>query len=1213
MCGIAGILGPSNTRVVLEGQVRLMADTIAHRGPDESGLWADPGIGVALAHRRLSIIDLSPAGSQPMTSASGRYVIVFNGEIYNHQDLRRDLERSSLLRRPWRGRSDTETLLVAIEAWGLSATLQRTAGMFALALWDRHEQVLNLALDRFGEKPLYWGLCGTGASRALVFASEPAALRSYPGFNNSINHQALAEFLRLGYVPAPLSIYSGIAKLAAGHLLTIPFPLGPDLSLPVSRPWWQFNSIIESGKAAPFQSDSDALHCLEQQLKDALVDLTISDVPLGAFLSGGIDSSLIAALLQNQSRQPIRTFTIGFEEDRFNEAPFARAVADHLGTSHSETLLTSAEARALIPQLPLLYSEPFADSSQLPTHLACRSAREAGLSVVLSGDGGDELFGGYSRYFWAPRVWNRVTWLPYSVRQSLGRAITRVPPSFWNPFEKTLKVSQIGHKVHKFAERLRSVDNSDDLYLSPFISIIVTTFDSESTIYSCLDSIFSQTKAELISEVIVVDDASTDSTLSLLESYSHPLRIFTLPINSGGPAKPRNIGISNSVNNTLCFVDSDDTLTPNWLEQASIYLGRRENSALIISGYHFSCLSNKYIGTSWFTQNCSVRVFDHSSLIALGNPVAFSGTLVTFSHELSKHPIFKETSYYSGLEDYSAWLELTNKGFLVYKVNACAFSSSVSGQAGISQDNHYSRLYQLLSRYTSTLPPWLLRLRFTTKLKIYLKTLTFDPLIGLMVSILKIDYIFLPYYFLRKSPSSLPGLWLVLESLTSIVSAIRLKQQPSGLDLSQNNFPLYSSSLDLDYLPHLPRVVYPIATFLETLPRSFRIHLFIALSCRCIRLLPSFFKRQASRCCYPIFVLLSPFLAPRTEYLFSDPSVIYFSQDYDSYSVSHQLASKLGILPTSLSIIPTTYAFPTFSSLAQDIKAYLRGLATLRCFIQNLHKTSFSNLGLSDLCFLVAASFYFIRYPSSIYLSYVSQNIPAKVLLLARFLGRRSFVFNHGFFCLHPDCQNNKDFFKQASVAAATVVNSHLAPGFFLDKPSFSFVSRTQNTPKTYSPLVAIDRSNRINLATPTKSFILLTLTWKPLVDSRYPFQLDLFSYIRWLKDILSLSKNHPDYTFVIKERFPDPRLVELLRFQLDYDLFFWDKQPSHLQALDAYSTVVTYTSTIARDYATLTLKPAILYTPSWATSEALDYFVDDSYYIVTDICQLSSALASIP
>ncbi|MDC0315945.1 asparagine synthase (glutamine-hydrolyzing) [Synechococcus sp. AH-551-G15] len=466
MCGIAGLvrLFPEASDD-LGAQAAGMGAAIAHRGPDDAGVFVQPELCLALAHQRLAILDLTPAGHQPMTSASGRFVIAFNGEIYNHLAIRRQLEAAGLAP-AWRGHADTETLLAAIEAWGLEVALQRCTGMWALALVDRRDHQLQLARDRFGEKPLYWGFSGSGQQQALLFGSELAALRAYPGFQNPINRHAITELLRFCYVPPPLSIYAGIAKLPAGHWVSIPLPLQPGAALPASRPWWQLTSLIETSYAQPFSSEAEALEALEQALSQAVAGQALADVPLGAFLSGGIDSSLVTALLQSQSSRPVRTFTIGFEEAGFNEAPYARAVASYLGTDHAETFLTSADARALIPQLPQLYSEPFADSSQLPTHLVCREARRAGLTVALSGDGGDELFAGYNRYFWGPRIWNRLAWLPAPLRRSFGRAITSLPPPAWDALGRPLPIQQLGHKAHKLASRLRHVNSSDDLYRS---------------------------------------------------------------------------------------------------------------------------------------------------------------------------------------------------------------------------------------------------------------------------------------------------------------------------------------------------------------------------------------------------------------------------------------------------------------------------------------------------------------------------------------------------------------------------------------------------------------------------------------------------------------------------------------------------------------------------------------------------------------------------
>lgn len=399
-----------------------------------------------------------------MASATGRYLIAFNGEIYNHHALRRELESTVSLQRPWRGHSDTETLLAAIEAWGLEATLSRSSGMFALALWDRRERCLQLARDRFGEKPLYYGFSGSGSDQTLIFGSELAALRAYPGFTNAIDRQALASLLRFKAIAAPQCIYGGIRQLLPGHLLSVTLPL--PAALPEPRPWWCFRSMLSEVLLQPFGDAQVALQALEAAVTTAVQQQTLSDVPLGTFLSGGVDSSLVTALLQAQSSRPVRTFTIGFDETGFNEAPYARAVAAHLGTDHCEIVLTAADARQLIPSLATLYSEPFADSSQLPTHLVCREARRSGITVALTGDGGDELFGGYNHYLGGGRIWNRLAWLPWPCRRWLNHAIRSLPPAGWDALGWPLPLDQLGHKAHKLAARLEHVRTADDLYRS---------------------------------------------------------------------------------------------------------------------------------------------------------------------------------------------------------------------------------------------------------------------------------------------------------------------------------------------------------------------------------------------------------------------------------------------------------------------------------------------------------------------------------------------------------------------------------------------------------------------------------------------------------------------------------------------------------------------------------------------------------------------------
>ena len=437
MCGLAGLWLPPGC--AQGGDLRqiaaVMAAALQHRGPDDAGVWVDPAAGVAVAHQRLAILDLSPAGHQPMASGSGRYLIAFNGEIYNHQALRGQLQRSGALAQPWRGHSDTETLLAAIDAWGLDGALQRCAGMFALALWDRQERRLHLARDRFGEKPLYWGWLDQGGQRALVFASELAALRACPGVSTpAINPEALAAFFRVGCIPASLSIYSGVQQLPPGHCLEFGSP--HEHSVP--RPWWNLQEqAAEAFAKQPLGSLPPAvavLDQLEQTLQRVIAEQALADVPLGTFLSGGVDSSLITALLQAGSSRPVRSFTIAFPDEGsgevgFNEAPYAAAVAAYLGTEHTEVALTAADARALIPQLPQLYSEPFADSSQLPTHLVCREARRSGLTVALSGDGGDELFGGYNRHRLAPQLNRRFGGMPSLLRRGIARCLEHLPVS----------------------------------------------------------------------------------------------------------------------------------------------------------------------------------------------------------------------------------------------------------------------------------------------------------------------------------------------------------------------------------------------------------------------------------------------------------------------------------------------------------------------------------------------------------------------------------------------------------------------------------------------------------------------------------------------------------------------------------------------------------------------------------------------------------------
>ena len=506
MCGFCGFLiTDASVLSRAEADVSSMALAIQHRGPDDTGSWTDASAGIALGFRRLSILDLSSAGHQPMHSASGRFVMTFNGEIYNHIDLRGLLSAAQLgtPAQPWRGHSDSETLLACLEAWGLEETLQKTVGMFAIALWDKQTRTLHLARDRFGEKPLYYGWATTAstAAPAFVFGSELKALRAYPGFANPVSREALALYMRFTYVPAPYSIYQNIFKLEPGCMLSIDTSVAlqhegklleaghqvPSVPTAASAPlrppsmqgglrmhrWWSLASVVEVGAQNQIKSKEEALETLEQCLKDAVSVQSLADVPLGAFLSGGVDSSCIVALMQAQASSPVKTFTVGFEEAGFDETPHARAVAQHLGTDHNEIFVSAKQAQAVIAELPTIYDEPFADSSQIPTHLVCKAARQQ-VTVALSGDAGDELFGGYNRYFWGPRIWSRLAWLPYPARQALGAAIKTLPTGGWDALSRPMNallpesknLARVGDRAHKLASRLSGVHNLDDLYNS---------------------------------------------------------------------------------------------------------------------------------------------------------------------------------------------------------------------------------------------------------------------------------------------------------------------------------------------------------------------------------------------------------------------------------------------------------------------------------------------------------------------------------------------------------------------------------------------------------------------------------------------------------------------------------------------------------------------------------------------------------------------------
>ena len=467
MCGFAGFLGAARWRDAAQGTALLqgMADPIFSRGPDDAGYWFAPlaGGGIGLTHRRLAILDLSPAGHQPMASTSGRFVLAFNGEVYNHLDLRKELGGSMV----WRGHSDTETLLAGFEAWGVRGTLERCIGMFAIALWDQKEQSLTLARDRLGEKPLYYGWQGRGDEACFLFGSELKALKAHPAFAAAIDRNALALLMRHNYINAPHSIYQGIYKLPPGHMLS----LSLQQREPVLSAYWSLPAVAERGVGQPFAGTADqAVVALEALLKSAVQQQMLADVPLGAFLSGGIDSSTIVALMQAQSDRPVKTFTIGFHEEGYNEAVHAKAVAQHLGTEHTELYVTPQQALDVIPKLPSLYCEPFSDSSQIPTFLVSQLARQK-VTVALSGDAGDELFGGYSRYTLAQNLWNKAARIPRPLRSVAAAGIKALPVAGWNAgiaplralLPRSLRDANVGDKLHKGAALL-SARQIDDLY-----------------------------------------------------------------------------------------------------------------------------------------------------------------------------------------------------------------------------------------------------------------------------------------------------------------------------------------------------------------------------------------------------------------------------------------------------------------------------------------------------------------------------------------------------------------------------------------------------------------------------------------------------------------------------------------------------------------------------------------------------------------------------
>lgn len=463
MCGLTGFVNFSCINDDAETICRQMTQQLIHRGPDDEGIWVDRDAGVALGHRRLAIQDLSPCGHQPMVSASGRYVVAFNGEIYNFRYLRSELEAHNI---NFLGHSDTQVLLAAIETWGIGPALKRFVGMFAFALWDRQERTLTLVRDRLGEKPLYYGWQG----KTLLFGSELKALYAHPHWQATIDRNSLALYLRHNCIPAPYSIFTGIYKLLPGTLLKIPFGV-PAGFTPEPEFYWRAKTVAENGLCHPLEmSDSEAIEALDNLLRETIRDKMISDVPLGAFLSGGFDSSVIVALMQSESDVPIKTFTIGFHEKGYNEAVHAKAIAKHLGTEHTELYVTPEQALDVIPHLPMLYDEPFSDSSQIPTFLVSQMTKQH-VTVALSGDGGDELFCGYQRYFLADMLWRKIGKIPVQLRSAAASMIRGVPTTAYDralgwlsPLASRYgREGKTGDKLHKAADLLEFND-SEELY-----------------------------------------------------------------------------------------------------------------------------------------------------------------------------------------------------------------------------------------------------------------------------------------------------------------------------------------------------------------------------------------------------------------------------------------------------------------------------------------------------------------------------------------------------------------------------------------------------------------------------------------------------------------------------------------------------------------------------------------------------------------------------
>ncbi len=464
MCGITGFISFDLDNESIKKTIISMSKKLIHRGPDDDGLWIDYEVGIALSHRRLAIVDLSSAGHQPMFSICKRFCIILNGEIYNHISIRKQLPKSL----KWKGHSDTETIINAIAHWGIQKTLEKIVGMYAFALWDRKERKLTLARDRMGEKPLYYGF----SNSSLLFSSELKALNAFPSFSAEIDKTILGTYLRFGNIPAPYSIYKEIYKLEPGMYLEFHMNDISKKSIPKPTNYWDINSIAYERKINPFvSSDSDAIEFLDLLLKKTISEQLLGDVPIGAFLSGGIDSSSIVSIMQNLSSNPIKTFTVGFNEHDYDESFKARSIANYLGTSHNEIIFSSNDALQIIPKIPTIYDEPFADESQIPTTLISEFSSRS-VKVCLSGDGGDELFCGYNRYLAGPKIWKLIKILPPILRKFISRFIYYFPISSWDNFYKFFKavipnylqINNPGIKIHKISNILNA-ETIYELYL----------------------------------------------------------------------------------------------------------------------------------------------------------------------------------------------------------------------------------------------------------------------------------------------------------------------------------------------------------------------------------------------------------------------------------------------------------------------------------------------------------------------------------------------------------------------------------------------------------------------------------------------------------------------------------------------------------------------------------------------------------------------------